>query len=278
MIENPDELLDLPVPERAREAGKRAAEAQDLATEYARLRGEAIQEMSNAGMTKTQIGEVIGLSRQRVGQILGGGVRPERALIARGSATIAVGGKIEAHREGDGTAPRAVASTEALSAASAIQALCRQNKLDATIEVVQPPGMVDLNRPNLVVIGSPRVLPVMTQVLPADRRLGFADGPRGWHLTINGSPAPSPCDTTGDPVDYAYIGRLPNPAGGGSFLYVAGVHAMGTLGAAQYLTDNADALYGLVKLRRWSMAVAVEYDPDMRTVTNIAELAPVKVL
>ena len=46
----------------------------------------------------------------------------------------------------------------------------------------------------------------------------------------------SPSDK-GEPVDYGYIGRLPRPDGRGTFLYLAGIHAMGTLGVTQYLED-----------------------------------------
>lgn len=84
----------------------------------------------------------------------------------------------------------------------------------------------------------------------------------------------SPSDK-GEPVDYAYLGRLPRPDGRGSFLYLAGIHAMGTLGAAKYLEDNLDELYREVKNRRFSLLVACTYNAAKRSVTSVKPLTPV---
>ncbi|HEX6501017.1 MAG TPA: hypothetical protein VF054_18600 [Micromonosporaceae bacterium] len=84
----------------------------------------------------------------------------------------------------------------------------------------------------------------------------------------------SPSDG-GDPVDYAYLGRLPRPDGRGTFVYLAGIHAMGTLGAAVYLEDHVDELYREVKYPRFSLLVACQYDPASRTVNSVEPLTPV---
>jgi hypothetical protein len=60
--------------------------------------------------------------------------------------------------------------------------------------------------------------------------------------------------------NYGYIGRLPRPAGKGTFLYLAGTHAQGTLGAAAYLVDNLQQLYKDFKNRRFSMIVECKID------------------
>lgn len=228
------------------------------------------------GRTHDEVGEILKISRQRVGQLLGSGPRPERVLFARGPAKIVIGGKLEGGRDGDKTAPKSVASSEALAAAHEIQQLLSANKLEASIEVIEPPGLVDLNQPDLIVLGSPRILPLVGQLLPADPHLGFGQGPDGWYLTQDDEPMPSPCDDSGEPIDYAYIGRLPSPSGAGSFLYVAGVHAMGTLGGALYLVKHAEEIYRSARHYRWSGAVSVTYDPKTRTVTEAQELVPVR--
>jgi hypothetical protein len=65
--------------------------------------------------------------------------------------------------------------------------------------------------------------------------------------------------------DYGYIGRLPKPDGSGTFLYLAGIHAQGTLGAAKYVADDLLTLYRQMKTRRFSAVVSCAYDPDATT-------------
>src|SRR4029453_5748003 len=60
--------------------------------------------------------------------------------------------------------------------------LARTLGLDARYEVIPPPGMVDLNRDNLVVICGPRLSPIIAQVLASDPNLGFAHDDHGWYL------------------------------------------------------------------------------------------------
>ncbi|PRY62551.1 hypothetical protein B0I28_101885 [Glycomyces artemisiae] len=133
--------------------------------------------------------------------------------------------------------------------------------LDAVNEEVPPPGLVNLNRPNLIVLTAPRVLPFLEQVLAADSHLGFKEDERGWYLTDKtvGVEYRSPSDK-GINQDYGYIGRLPRPDGNGTFLYVAGIHSEGTLGAAEWLSDNVSKLYRQLKTKRFSVLVSVDFE------------------
>jgi hypothetical protein len=70
-------------------------------------------------------------------------------------------------------------------------------------------------------------------------------------------------------TDYGYIGRLPKPDGRGTFLYLAGIHSQGTLGAAKYVADNLLILYRQMKTRRFSAVVACSYNPDARTQPSV---------
>jgi hypothetical protein len=69
---------------------------------------------------------------------------------------------------------------------------------------------------------------------------------------------------SGEAADYAYIGRLPRPDGLGTFLYLAGTHAPGTLGAAHFVADCIVELYREVKNRRFSVLAVCHYDPNDR--------------
>lgn len=257
---------------RAQRAGELVAYHQEAVTELSRLRREALNELAG-DYSHGELAKLLGMTRGRIGQLLSSGPKPERALLGTGALTVAVGGKWEA-----GKAPpsaSAVISQEALAAYHLIAEAAAGYDLQADYEVVPPPGMVRLNRPNLVVLSSPRLLPLVGQVLEADTNLGFASGAQGWYLTeqATGQVYRSPSDSN-EPADYAYIGRLPRPDGRGTFLYLAGIHAMGTLGAAHYLTNNIEDLYQEVKNRRWSALIECRYDPDSRAIEATERITP----
>ncbi|SBT63767.1 Sigma-70, region 4 [Micromonospora sediminicola] len=273
MAISPHDLAGIQDPgERARTASDLIDEHQAAVNELSRLRREALDEMVSQGMTHAQIAQVVGMTRARVGQLLSSGPRPERVMLGTGPLTVAVGGKFEAGKKD----PYAVVSAEMLAAYEKLSNLARGLGLKTEYEVVPPPGMVDLNRTNLVVVGSPRILPFVGQVLASDPKLGFGKDDGGVYLVNHqtGEEFRSPSDS-GEPVDYGYIGRLPRPDGRGTFLYLAGIHAMGTLGVAQYLEDHLDELYREVKNRRFSLLVSCTYDRAKRAVTKVGALTPI---
>lgn len=258
--------------ERARAAHRRHDQLLKAATELAELRLAGMVQMRSSGMSHSQIGEALGgLTRSRVSQIFRSPSVPvHRAFFTSGGGqvTVAVGGKLEAGRT-DGT-DQPVLSTEAMAAYQVLADLTRSVGLDPVCEVVPPPGMVDLNRPNLLVLTSPKLLPFVGQVLAADPWFTFAQDDKGWYLAdkASGEEYRSPRDR-GEPGDYAYLGRLPRPDGQGTFLYIAGIHATGTLGAAQYLAEHLTDLHRDLKTRRFSMLLSCRLDADSRAVTAV---------
>ena len=257
--------------ERAKRATELVEDHQDAVIELSRIRREALNELVARGMTQREIAEHLGTTRARIGQLLSSGPKPERALLGTGAVTIAIGGKPEGPRAN----PSTVISAELTKSCRLITDCCACYDLAvASEEVVDPPGMVNLNRPNLIVLGSPRLLPFVSQVLEADSKLGFGSGAQGWYLTAGDTIHRSPLDH-GEPADYAYIGRLPRPDSKGTFLYLAGIHAMGTLGAATYLTSNVAELYQQVKHKRWSVLIECRYDPDSRIIQSTEPITPI---
>jgi len=244
---------------RAKEINAEIEDHQAAIAELSRERRECLESLIGDGMTQSQLAEHLGMSRGRVSQLLSAGVRPERAFFGSGKVTIAIGGKLEGGRT-DGK-PQVVASGEAHRAAEQIIALARTLGLDAESEIVPPPGMVQLNRPNLVVLTSPKLVPFVGQMLDADPYLGFDVDDQGWYLLdkASGDRLRSPSEQ-GERTDFGYIGRLPRPDGKGTFLYFAGLHAPGTAGAAHYIENNLPELYREVKTRRWSALFSCDYD------------------
>lgn len=102
------------------------------------------------------------------------------------------------------------------------------------------------------------------------------DEASGWYLAdqTTGVEYRAPEDRP-EPYDFGYIGRLPRPDGKGTFLYLAGTHAPGTLAAAKYLADNMSDLYKELKVRRFSTVVKCVYKlGKTRTITSIDRVAP----
>ncbi|MDT3400657.1 sigma-70 family RNA polymerase sigma factor [Streptomyces sp. B1866] len=256
--------------DRARRAGVLIDEHQAAILELSRMRREALEEMLSGGMTQAHIAEKVGMTRARVGQLLSSGPRPERIFLGSGPLTVALGGKREAEK------PKLAVSAEMLASYECISEIAQSLNLKVQSEVVPPPGMVKLNRPNLIVLGSPRILPFVGQVLESDEILGFESGERGWYLLnrATGEEFHSPVKD-GRHEDYAYIGRLPRPDGRGTFLYIAGIHGPGTLGAVRYLEGHLEALYREVKTRRFSLIIHCVFGQktgELETVKPVTQL------
>jgi hypothetical protein len=271
-MEDPGTLATIVNPrDRAIAAHNLIDDYQSAIGELSRLRREALEELLADGMSQTQIADMLNMSRSRVSQLLSAGVRPERAFLGTGSITVALGGKHEAGKD----KPGAVVSAEALAAFEGLAELARSHGLKAEYEVVPPPGFVTLNRQNLIVACGPRLSPLVQQILESDSNVGFAKDADGWHLIdhVSGTIHRSPCDS-GKNADFAYIGRLPRPDGKGTFLYIAGIHAIGTAGAAHYIDNNLAELYRETKTRRFSTIVSCEFDPETRRVTSSSRVCP----
>lgn len=272
-LQIPEAVRSGPAKDRAIAAGELIDHLAVVSSELSRIRREALEEMSADGLTKAVIAREIGKDPSRVSRILSKGTPPERALLSpQGEpVTVALGSKLETGRAN----PSDMISRDAANSYDQIRDALGTYGVSCSREVVPSPGLVDLNRDNLIVIGSPKVLPLLSQVLGADPVYAFAEDDYGRHL-INrntGQVYRSPSDM-GRNADYAYIGRLPRPDGQGTFLYLAGIHAPGTNGAAQYLIDNLSELYRTVRGRRFSVLIEADYDDSRdRNITDTRVLA-----
>ncbi|WP_025273509.1 sigma factor-like helix-turn-helix DNA-binding protein [Haloglycomyces albus] len=227
----------------------------------------AVEALISGGMPQRQIAEELNVSRGRVSQMLRQG-KEEKAFFGDGRITIAVGAKPESNRAD--SAQKFVISSQAMQAAQTLIDGMRSFGLDSVMEQVPPPGNVNLNRKNLLVMTSPRLLPFLGQVVASDPNIGFEERSEGWCLIDreSGQVYSAPGEASHQ-KDFAYIGRLPRPDGNGTFLYVAGIHSEGTLGGAQWLIDNVSSLYGRVKNRIFSTIVQVESNSETEEITQV---------
>ncbi|MEU8466626.1 hypothetical protein AB0F30_01585 [Streptomyces sp. NPDC029006] len=171
---------------------------------------------------------------------------------------MSVAGMYEAGKAPD----REVVTREDLNNFEHLRKLVTGMKLDAQYEVIPPAGIVNLNRDNHVVICGPRRSPIVAQVLEGDDNLRFAKD-TAWHVVdqVTGKEYRSPADEDGSAGDVGYLGRLPRLDGKGTFLYLAGIHAIGASGVVHYLENNLAELYREVRTRRFSTLISCRYDP-----------------
>ncbi len=257
---------------RVKRASALVNRLQELVGEVSRIRREGVTELAAQGHSQIEMARRLDMTRTRVQQLLTSGPRTERVFLGTAALTVTFGGKREADKRGSGR----VLAQEDVNAYNHLQELARTMGLDSRYEVIEPPGFVNLNRDNLVVICGPRLSPLISQVLEADRHLGFERDDQGWYLVDRtaGTVYRSPMDA-GVHKDHAYLGRLPRIDGKGSFLYIAGIHAIGAPGAIHYLENHLAELYAEVKTKRFSTLVSCEFDADTLEIETSMRLSPI---
>jgi transcriptional regulator with XRE-family HTH domain len=268
-------LADMPdAAHRAKEAAGLLDRYQAAVNELSRIRREAVEEMIASGMSHAQIAEALGVSRGRVSQLTKAGPPPERVFWGTDALTVALGGKLEAPTKASGE-PGPVLAQEDFQAYQDLSESVKAMGLATTYEIIQPPGTVRLNRDNLVVICGPRLSPLIAQIIEADPVIAFDHDDLGWYLNDRktGSIYRSPMDE-GKPADIGYLARLPRPDARGTFLYIAGIHAMGSSGVIHYLDRHLADVYREVKTKRFSALIQCEFDPETRKTKSSSLITP----
>ncbi|MET9597864.1 sigma-70 region 4 domain-containing protein [Streptomyces sp. NPDC006459] len=275
MHEEMQRVAQVKVPvERAKAAIDLLADYQGRVIELSRIRREAIEEAAASGMSQSEIAALLGVSRGRVGQLASQGPPPERAFFGTDLMTISLGGKYEAGKSPEEN-PGEVVAREDLGNFDRLRKLLATLKLDAHYKVIPPSGMVNLNRDNHVVVCGPRLSPIIAQVLEGDDYLRF-EKDSAWHLVDLKTEERfrSPMDEDGSAADYGYLARLPRLDGRGTFLYAAGIHAIGANGVVHYLENNLPELYREVRTRRFSTLISCRYDPKTLEVLESKRVTP----
>jgi hypothetical protein len=259
-----DDLFETVRRERdPRRQGRRATELlatyQQRSIELARLRREAMRRLQDdEGLSYAAVAAEFGLSKGRIGQITQSGPPAERGFFGIGPVTVAV-----PLRVGEGRALPVIASEDAI-AYERLAGYLRELLLP--VEQYRIPVGGDWEPAgDVVAICGPKSSPVTAAALAADPLLDYAERDGRWAIAdrTTGRLFTSPQDDPEpDPArDIAYLGRLPGP-GGGSMLLIAGVHALGSVGAVDYLTSHAAELYRRVGDRSFSMVTASRHDGE----------------
>lgn len=237
------------------------------------IRQEAL-ELLRESMTHTEIARQTGLTRARVSQLLAG-ARPERAILAPdpGPMTICVIERKDAEKGGSTiTSSTQAAAVELAELASSLGVTVTDSSSHGHgIEVVPIPGLIDLNRPNLVVLIGPRSSPLIAQAVSADPKIRWQPDESGdWFITDSETSTAyhSDFDRNADPglpwprTCYAHVGRIRRPDGKGSWLCLAGEHRQGVAGAAEYICRDITPVWEKARRNLWSTVVRVKVSED----------------
>jgi hypothetical protein len=259
--------------ERAKASHALIEDLRAQSAEASGIRKTAIGELiPRGGVSRVQAADLLGVSRERIRQILAEGPPPERALLAPdpGPVTFAVVQK----RDSESGGPALANSTR--KALTALEAAAAALDIETAEERIGKPGWIDLNRGNLAVLIGPRISALIVQALSADpvirwrqdrRELGYltdtktgeefrSDFDDGWQAG-------------GERTCIAHIGRIRRPDGQGSFLYLGGAHAPGTAGAVAYFIREMPAIWEQVRRSPlWSAVVRTIADDDGTPVSS----------
>lgn len=259
MAEADDEFESVRRERDPRRQGRRATELlavyQQRTIELARLRKEAVRRLqAEEGLSYAAVAGEFGLSKGRVGQITQSGPPAERALFGVGPVTVAV------PLRSAGRALPVIASEDAL--ASELLAQCLRDLQLAVHQFRIPVGGDWQPHGDVVAICGPKSSPVTATALAADPLLDFRQEAGRWLIAdrTDGTRFTSPLDDGADDRDIAYLGRLPVP--GGTLLLIAGVHALGSVGAVDWLVGHAAELYQQVGDEPFSMVTASRHDGE----------------
>ncbi|MEU8527887.1 sigma-70 family RNA polymerase sigma factor [Streptomyces sp. NPDC048629] len=246
-------------------------ELQAAVVETSRMRKESIAWLRDHGHSMADVAKLMGVSRARVAQLRDAGPPPERVFLGTERAQVLV-----PMRPGE----REYVALEDSSTGQKLLALAHQLQLEGDLGYIPTSGDVDLNRDDLIVVCGPKTSPVTAAALQADPRLSFETLPDGrWALIErdSGKSYTSPSDDPDEPApsDVAYLGRLPRPDGQGTFLLIAGVHAVGSLGVAHFLTENLADLYKQAGTAQFSMVIGCDYERETKTVKDSGAVSKV---
>lgn len=138
-----------------------------------------------------------------------------------------------------------------------------------SVRTTVSPDATELPPGDAVVVCGPKSAPVGALLLDRDPCLGMIEEQGRWLLLdrVTGQRYPSPSDAP-DYLsrDIAYCAQ--HVIDGRVVLHIAGIHAIGSLGMAHYLADNATDLFSTFDNKPFSLVAACDYDGF--TITNSA--------
>lgn len=212
-------------------------------------------------MTYTEIATALGITKGRVTQIRSTAPGPERVFFGVGPVSVGV-----PYRYQTTDRQRPLIAAEDAQTGEQIEQLLGTLSL-AVSRYQSEPDDTDAPAGDTVVICGPKSAPLGTALLTADPTLGIIEDDRRWWIEHRstgerfGSPADEPAPQA---ADVAYIARHRQDER--VIVHIAGIHSIGSLGAAHYLTTHFAELFRQTGDESFSLAVRADYDG--LTITN----------
>ncbi|MFC5053232.1 hypothetical protein [Saccharothrix xinjiangensis] len=241
--------------------GKRAGELitvyQQRATELARLRREAIEDARRStDMSFTEIATALGITKGRVTQIRNTAPAPERAFFGIGPVEVALPGRLLRERSD------VVIASEDDAAGSHLASELEKLAFVVPHRVVIDPRDEWEPKGDAVVVCGPASAHIGNKLMSSDPFLTMTLGDNvQWYIVDQktGDRFLSPMDEAHPTrADHAYIAR--RKLGSHIVVHIAGLHALGSAGAAHYLMQSLPELYAQYGNQEFSMAVTTAFD------------------
>lgn len=219
----------------------------------AQIRRQAIAELRSSGMSYAQVASKLGVTRGRVAQLKTTHT-VEHEFFGSTPVTIATPLRASDQR-------RPLVAQEDSEAALTLARFLNAADIATQTAHVSTEGAINLSTAALVAICGPASSATVAQIIALDPAFDYtADDSGRWRITerASGTTFESPLDDDPDAGrDYAYLARLPRPDDESPMIVVAGIHAIGSLGAVAHLTatENLHELHSAVGGRPFSMVI-----------------------
>ncbi|HEY3691621.1 MAG TPA: hypothetical protein VGL46_15215 [Pseudonocardiaceae bacterium] len=235
-----DELRSDPDPlSQGRRATEEIIRNKQRDVELARIRRHAVERARrDLDMLDTDIAPQMKLTKSRLSQVMKTAPAVERIFFGHGPVSIGVPYRYQTiDRE------RPLMAAEDVEAADQLAELLNSLSFITARHQIEP-DQTELPTGDAVVVCGPKSAPVGALLLEADPALRMTEDESRWWIeevatgTRHGSPADEPGSESGD---IAYVARQIRD--GRVLVHIAGIHTIGSLGAAHYLANNLAALF-----------------------------------
>ena len=229
---------------------------QQRAVELARLRRAAIEEAHRErGLSYTEIAEAFGITKGRITQIRDSAPQPERAFFGVGPVSIGVPYR---YRVTDRERP--LIAAEDAQTGEQLEHLLTSLALAVSRYQIEPDRAEPPAGDTIVVCG-PKSAEIAADLMARDPALRMIEKLGRWFVEdvraggLIGSPADDDPPQDGD---IAYLAR--HQVDGRIVVHIAGVHAIGSLGAAHYLTGHLAELFTQAGAQSFSAVIRSTFD------------------
>ena len=252
-----DDLRRDPDPlRRGRRATELITRHTQLNAELARIRRQAVDAArTELNMTFTDIAPQMGLTKARLSQVMKTAPAAERLIFGIGPVTIGV-----PYRYQTTDRARPLIAAEDAETAELVAELLGSLSFETARDHIDP-SLATLPSGDAVIICGPKSAPVAASLLAADPALRMVEHDQRWWIeeVATGERHGSPTDDEPtQPADIAYVARQIRD--GRVVVHIAGIHAIGSLGAAYYLQNNLAELFATTQDAAFSMIIRSSYD------------------